>query len=220
MSLKPIPKALTLKEQAYQSIKQAIFSNSFSPGTPLVEEQLSTKLSISRTPIRSALQQLVYENLAVSDATGHIYVTHITEKEVDDVTTMRSNMEPLGISLIEMPVSGERISELYRIHNEQTLLVEREPDNHIRYAELDTYFHNSIARLSNNFILIETIERIGNLMIRVNILSGTLSPHKKKALSEHAAIIEYLEKGQKEFAIVAMREHVRNVGTRILDVFN
>lgn len=216
MNLKPIKKMQTLKEQAYFAIKQAIFLNTFEPGTPLIEEQLSTKLSISRTPIRSALQQLVYENLAFSDDTGHIYVSHITEKDVDDVTIMRTTIEPLGISLIEMPVSKENIEHLYSIHKEQNLLVQKEPDNNFRYAELDMDFHNSIAHLSNNSILIETIERIGNLMIRINILSGTLNPHKKNALAEHEAIIQYLENGQKEFAIVAMREHVKNVGSRIL----
>lgn len=216
MSLQPIRKTQTLKEQAYDAIKQAIFSNTFEPGTPLIEEQLSTKLSISRTPIRSALQQLVYENLAVSDTTGHIYVSHITQKDVDDVTIMRTNMEPLGITLIEMPIAKAQIEYLNQIHNEQCELVSKEPENNIRYAQLDTNFHNSIARLSNNAILIDTIERIGNLMIRINILSGTLSPHKKQALSEHESIIQYLEHGQKEFAIVAMREHVKNVGSRIL----
>lgn len=216
MNLKPIKKMQTLKEQAYEAIKQAIFLNTFEPGTPLIEEQLSTRLSISRTPIRSALQQLVYENLAFSDATGHIYVSHITEKDVDDITIMRTNIEPLGISLIEMPISKENIEHLYSIHKEQTLIVQNEPNNNFRYAELDINFHNAIASLSNNSILIETIERIGNLMIRINILSGTLNPNKKNALSEHEAIIKFLENSQKEFAIVAMREHVKNVGSRIL----
>lgn len=216
MSLKPIKKTQTLKEQAYDAMKQAIFSNSFEPGTPLIEEQLSTKLSISRTPIRSALQQLVYENLAVSDTTGHIYVSHITPKDVEDVTVMRTNIEPLAISLIEMPINLEHINMLYELHKEQSLLVEQCPDDNIRYAEMDTNFHNSIARLSNNSLLIETIERIGNLMIRINILSGTLSPHKQNALDEHLSIIRFLENGQKEFAIVAMREHVKNVSSRIL----
>lgn len=216
MSLQPIKKTQTLKEQAYNAIKQAIFLNNFEPGTPLVEEQLSTKLSISRTPIRSALQQLVYENLAVADSTGHIYVSHVTEKDVDDVTIVRTNIEPLSISLIKMPIKKEAIEQLYHIHKEQTLLVENDPDNNIRYAELDIKFHNFIAQLSDNSILTESIERIGNLMIRINILSGTLNPHKKNALAEHKAIIHYLEMNQKEFAIVAMREHVKNVGSRII----
>ena len=60
MDIKPIKKNLPLKDQAYQAIKQAIYSNTLVPGTPLTEEQLSSTLSISRTPIRSALQQLVY----------------------------------------------------------------------------------------------------------------------------------------------------------------
>ena len=72
MALTPIKKNSTLKEQAYEQIRQAINTNALKPGTFLTEEQLSSMLSISRTPIRSALQQLVYEKLLSQDATGHM----------------------------------------------------------------------------------------------------------------------------------------------------
>ena len=70
MELKPIRKNITLKDQAYEQIRQAINTNTLKPGTALTEEQLSSMLSISRTPIRSALQQLVYEKLLSQDGTG------------------------------------------------------------------------------------------------------------------------------------------------------
>lgn len=60
----------------------------------------------------------------------------------------------------------------------------------------------------------------GPVMVRINILSGTLPPHKEMAMKEHADIIRYLAAGQKEFAILAMREHVKMVASRILVSMN
>lgn len=93
MELKPIRKNITLKDQAYEQIRQAINTNTLKPGTALTEEQLSSMLSISRTPIRSALQQLVYEKLLSQDATGHIYVSTITEKSVQDTSKVRTVLD-------------------------------------------------------------------------------------------------------------------------------
>jgi DNA-binding transcriptional MocR family regulator len=61
---KKIVKPVTLSEQAYAIIKDEIITNQIKPGDLLTEEQLSERLSISRTPIRSALKQLVMEHLA------------------------------------------------------------------------------------------------------------------------------------------------------------
>ncbi|WP_342759151.1 GntR family transcriptional regulator [Kineothrix sedimenti] len=216
MKLQPIQKTLTLKEQAYNSIKEAILLNKLEPGTPLTEEQLSATLSISRTPIRSALQQLVYEKLAACDVTGHIYVSTITQKDVDDITVMRSNLEPLGIELISFPVAAEKLHKIKEIQKAQRELVEKHSEDNYQYALLDTMFHNEIAHLCDNSILVETIENLGPIMIRINILSGTLPPYKENAIEEHASIIRFLENNQKDFAVLAMREHVKKVGERII----
>lgn len=216
MSLEPIKKSVTLKEQAYTSIKQAIYSNQLKPGSPLTEEQLSTTLSISRTPIRSALQQLVFEKLATADSTGHIYVSKISEKDVHDITILRLNLEPLAMDLVEFPIPSENIQHLKDLTEQQNNLFKDGSDNNIRFAELDCDFHSYLAQICDNSLLIETVQKINAMMIRILVLSGTLDSYKKKAVEEHKLIIQYLEQGQKEFAKVALQEHIKNVGNRML----
>lgn len=162
MALKPIKKTVTLTEQAYTSIKEAILLNQLNPGTPLTEEQLSSLLSISRTPIRTALQQLVYEKLAVADTTGHIFVSTITEKDVDDVTVMRTHLEPLCIELAEFPIAQEKLARLEEIQRQQEELLKEQPEDNYHYATLDTEFHIAIAHLCDNTLLRETIENLGS----------------------------------------------------------
>ena len=119
MELKPLRKNITLKDQAYEQIRQAINTNTLKPGTALTEEQLSSMLSISRTPIRSALQQLVYEKLLSQDATGHIYVSTITEKSVQDTSKVRTVLECMAIDSASFPLSETKLQELERIDREQ-----------------------------------------------------------------------------------------------------
>lgn len=216
MELTPIKKNLTLKEQAYEQIRQAINTNALKPGTFLTEEQLSNMLSISRTPIRSALQQLVYEKLLSQDATGHIYVSKITEKSVTDTSKVRIALECMAIDCANFPLPAEKIAHIDEIYHAQVDLVKNHPEDNLGFAELDKLFHCAIAECCDNSSLIEFIQSINNVMVRLNVLSGTLSNNRLDALEEHAQIIRYLKSSQKEFAKLALGEHLKEVEKRML----
>ncbi len=215
MELKPIEKTVTLKDKAYEAIKNAIYSNELKPGTALAEEQLSHMLSISRTPIRTALQQLVFEKLATKDSTGHIFVSSISKKAVQDMSVMRTALEPLSVEIAKFPIDEKVIERLKEIDKAQEKACK--PFDINGYAELDCEFHCELASISGNSLLIETIRNINTTMIRYNILSGTLGTHTAVALEEHALIIKFLEEGNREFARTAVSEHVRNVSSRIIE---
>lgn len=216
MTLKPIQKTVTLKDQAYESIKQAIYSNTLLPGTPLTEEQLSSMLSISRTPIRSALQQLVFEKLATTDSTGHIFVSSVTHKDVEDITIMRMTLEPMALDMTSFPIFEGDLEVLESYYIQQYELFNSSPDDNVIYQELDTKFHAALSALCGNKYLYETIQNINNVMERINILSGTLHENKRTALQEHKAILDFIKNNQKEFAKVALTEHIKNVCSRML----
>ncbi|MCI8398487.1 MAG: GntR family transcriptional regulator [Oscillibacter sp.] len=48
----------SLRDVAYEAMKEAILSGDIAPGEKLTETDLSNQLSISRGPIREALRQL------------------------------------------------------------------------------------------------------------------------------------------------------------------
>ncbi|MGN1023164.1 MAG: GntR family transcriptional regulator [Lachnospiraceae bacterium] len=216
MELKTIPKRETLKDDAYQAIKKAIYDNTLPPGTPLVEEQLSRQLGISRTPIRAALQQLVFDKLAVQDNTRHLHVSTLTDKDVHDMTVIRGALEPLALEEAAFPIASEKIAELEALLIDQRMALEGEKSDLIRYAELDREFHTALAACGDNDLLIETIRNVNSVMVRYNVLSGTLGSHVQEALEEHAQILEFLKKGEKDFAVVSLRNHIKKVSGRIM----
>ena len=99
----------TLADKAYEIIKEAIIANELKPGQILTEEGLAEKLQISRTPIKSALLRLVYEEIAEYNGNKSVVVSDITEKSIEDITIVRKSLEPLAVSLLENKITKNEI---------------------------------------------------------------------------------------------------------------
>ena len=107
--LKIAKKGLTLSEQAYEIIKDAIIKNQFKSGQILAEQPLAEKLNISRTPIKSALNRLVYENIAEVNESNNIVVSNITEDEVREITDIRKLLECFSVRLLENKMTKSKL---------------------------------------------------------------------------------------------------------------
>jgi DNA-binding GntR family transcriptional regulator len=61
----PMPKSVSLVQQAYILIEEMIIKLALAPGEVVSENSLTQRLSIGRTPVREALQQLEREGLVL-----------------------------------------------------------------------------------------------------------------------------------------------------------
>jgi DNA-binding GntR family transcriptional regulator len=71
----------TLKEQAYETIKEAILSMQLEPGYPLVEEELAHQLGVSKTPVRDALNDLERDGLVTKILFKGTYVSETSARD-------------------------------------------------------------------------------------------------------------------------------------------
>ncbi len=203
----------TLEQTAYREIKNEIFTLEFAPGSMLTEKQLSEKLEISRTPIRAALTRLLYEKIVSEDATGHIYVAKTTVKEVQDITAVRLALEPLaldGPGLTDDIIKS--ISSIYKAQKEVDLDA---PEGLITFSKLDCDFHCVLAEISDNEVLKTDIKSLNSAMVRCNVLSGTLQFNVPEAIKEHHEILSYLKAGRRDFAKLALTDHINYVNRRM-----
>ena len=207
-------KTSTLENEAYEKLRDEIFTGVYKPGTMLKEKQISDHLNISRTPVRTALQRLLFEKIVSEDATGHTFVARPTRKEVNEITEMRLALEPM---IFNPPVTDkpEIAKKLEDILTEQK---EADPyDKHglITFSKLDCEFHCERATFSDNDLLIENIKSLNTMMMRCNILSGTLAFNIPEALNEHKEIISYIKKQKYDFARLALSKHIKKVNDRM-----
>lgn len=204
----------TLADRAYEIIKEAIIANELKPGQVLTEEGLAEKLQISRTPIKSALLRLVYEEIAEYNGSKNVVVSDITEKSIEDITVVRKSLEPLAILLLENKIAKSEIEELKETQIEQSYTVDKR--NSKEFIDLDYKFHTKIAELTGNTFLSDMVRKANLITKRFLILSGTLQQHSRVASEEHEKIIYYLEKGDFNLASKAMEEHLDKVNKRML----
>ena len=74
-----------LKNVAYDYLLDAITSYEMKPGQAIVEQDVSDKLGISRTPIREALKQLESEGLVRHFPSRGTFVTNLTVQDVESL---------------------------------------------------------------------------------------------------------------------------------------
>lgn len=86
-------------KQAYELIKQKILMLEYAPGQPLRELELSEQLSMSRTPIRAAIERLVADCFVDETAGKRTVVSGVSVDSFVELYEIREAMETLCVSL-------------------------------------------------------------------------------------------------------------------------
>ena len=90
----PNQRGISLRDIAYQAIKDSILLGRLGTQVPLAEEKLAKVLAISRTPVREALALLEHEGLLESVPYRGIFVKEITVHEFIEMFDTVELIEP------------------------------------------------------------------------------------------------------------------------------
>jgi DNA-binding GntR family transcriptional regulator len=105
----------TLMSQALQEIREAIRKGKLKPGDRLVETQLAEEMYISRFPIREALRYLEKEGLVETKPFKGTYVAKLTERDMEELYSLRSAIEEFAIRILIKHINAEKIKKLESI---------------------------------------------------------------------------------------------------------
>jgi len=216
LNLQKIKQNTTLSDKAYQMIRNAIIFNSIKSGDVLLEEKLSEELSISRTPIRTALHRLVDEGLAETQGKS-IVVSALTESDLKNISYIRLNLELMVIEKLQDKVTDSLIENLTETLERQKSLSMDSPENFAEYVRQDYIFHTTLAQATDNSFLLDLVARINTHSNRCLLLSTSLAYSSVLAMEEHRQIIEAL--GRRDFILAhaVMQYHLAHVEERFLN---
>ena len=96
----------------YGNLRIAILSGKIVPGTRLVESTLASEMGVSRTPIREALHKLDLENLVYSIPKVGYIVIDISERDFDDLLSVRAAIEQIAARWAIERITPEEIGRL------------------------------------------------------------------------------------------------------------
>jgi DNA-binding GntR family transcriptional regulator len=184
----PSPARTLLKDRAYAELKELIQTGVFAPNAFLSERQLVKRLGMSKTPIRSALENLESQGLVIVSPQQGIVVKELSAHEIADLFDMRSAIEPFIASrLSERSLAAEAIAQIEENLHLQNLAAQS--GDAIAATRLDVAFHRLLAELLDNREAISWLSRcfdkLHRSILRVNRLSVGRLP---RSYDDHASI--------------------------------
>jgi DNA-binding GntR family transcriptional regulator len=198
------PNGLSLREKAYEIIKNQIITCQLSPGTVLNERELVAGIGVSRTPIREALNRLEKEHLVIITPQKGASVGAITPKVINDIYQLREVLEPHVISVVTPAFPR---AELLRFQASFSGLSVEDYD---LLAKIDREFHYAVMYAFGNDYLNHFIDNMYAQNERIRFLSLRLPQRLSESVAEHLAIIDAMLTRDPQKAATAMRSHLAN----------
>jgi len=205
--LKTLEAPPSLKDMAFQEIKDAILANRLQPGSIYADKGLSEELGISKTPVREALFDLTARGFFNFSHRKGFQLKMLSEEDTRNLFDCRSIIELAVIRRITPTLSDEAIQTLEIIRGQEEEIAQSA--DRIKFVKIDRELHLYLSSLTNNPYLISSLENLRDLIdwTGYKVLSRPERP--VEAMREHKNIIDMLTIRDAEGAAGKMEEHIR-----------
>ena len=147
--------AVKKTDQAYEKLKDRIFSGFYLPREHLVESRLCKDLNVNRMIVRDILKGLAIEGLVVMEPYKGCTVADISIQQVYETYLVEAVLEGYAGFLATKNMSNYDIKKLETLINESEKL---DPQEVERWEKYNRQIHRSINRASRNTRLINMIK--------------------------------------------------------------
>lgn len=215
----PRGKKNTLRESVYGSLKAMIVTGQLPPGARVTENELATKLGVSRTPVREALNRLEQDGLmtgrprqgyAVKDFDIHMFREAFEIRELLD-----GHATELATAKIT-PAQKERLREMVRECERLAARPDRSSQDMFQELQIGMDIHRTIARISGNEMLCGLLNGIIDKCQHYVWMELLRLDEWHVARDEHHAIVEAICAGDAARAVELTRDHIRGSRNNIL----
>lgn len=225
----PTTSAERLEVSVHKALFDKIRFGEYALGQKLpTEAELCKEYDVSRPVVRAALAKLRYSGLVVSRRGAGSFVNsgvptksdggYTAINSISDISTFfkfRRVIEITSIELATANAGAEGVNKLRSIVTEMKQVLAQGGETKM----LDLKFHKTIAELSDNQYLVETIEMLQPHMIFVGnfVRSLGMTGERKttRMIEEHTAIVDAIASGDSKKAAETINRHLDSSERRI-----
>ena len=209
-------------EQVYQRLRDLIVQGLLAPGSRVVETEVASRLGVSRTPVREALQRLQQEGFVVGAAgaqQARLTVAPLTRADVHELLNIVGELEGLGARWAAGLPNAQRnalAKELKGLNAEFYRTGRATPIDHSGLYEADERLHRKVVEACAGPRLIalhDSVKPQAERYIRMYI--SMLTSDLKASVAEHDAIIDAIGDGEADAAQSAVQTNWRHAAARI-----
>ncbi|KUM36729.1 GntR family transcriptional regulator [Arthrobacter sp. EPSL27] len=203
-SLAGVHKRPLLRDNVFESIRNAIVDGTFEPGERLKDSELEAWLGVSRTPIREALLRLERAGLVIALPGKSTIVAPFDLASTLSTQQVVAGLHELAARLA-VPVLAEPHVAAMEEANARFGRALQESDVDAALAA-DDEFHAVLVAASGNPVLQELLEQTTPVLRRVERMRFA-SFAARESVAQHAEIIRLARLGDAEGAARACRDN-------------
>jgi GntR family transcriptional regulator of vanillate catabolism len=203
--------------RATLGLRDMLLRGALRPGQRIAEIPLSTKLGVSRTPLRLAFEKLEHEGLVKALPHSGFAASEFSISDIWDGIETRGILEGAAARLAAERLNNPaQLEPLRKINRAMLEILTVDYESFARYLDLNAAFHGAILDLANNQILRRAIELIFKFPFAApssRVLLPKTLPGSKEirpiADDQHRALIDAIEHREGARAESLGREHAR-----------
>jgi len=189
-------------------LREGILDGTFPPRTQLSEVALSQQLSVSRGPIREAMQRLLQEGLLRGERNRGVFVVDLGASDVRDIYLARSAVERRAAAIVAADGTDDDFTTLQSMVDQLTAAAD---STWVELTQLDLQFHQTLVAAAGS----PRLDRMfRTLMAESQLCIVRLEPFypgREEVVREHQAILDAIVAGEPDLAHAAMVAHVAGV---------
>lgn len=193
-------------ERAYRTIRKLLVEFSLRPGERINEVQLSRTLSLSRTPIREALNRLASDGFVEFSPNRGFHVRALSTDGLLDLYELRSIVECAAFRLACERAAEDELEafgDFWR--SVRADYQERQPDE---ILALDEEFHLRIAQLSGNLEISRQLMAINARIRFIRRIQIEHVSHDQAQVLMHDEILDAAMKRDPQAGEQALKNHI------------
>jgi GntR family transcriptional regulator of gluconate operon len=211
-TLKPLraPGEPSLGQKAATMLRRAIISGEFPSGMRLIEDDLASRLGVSRGPVRDALRQLAVEGLVEIERRGAF--VRLGQHDIWELYSLRTVLEGFAIELAAQSFTEQDVAEVQGILDRMgdAAREQRMED----FVTLDMAFHSAFFERVGHRRLLLSWQALSHSIGAMLAVTSTANPRVDSILDEHQHILDGIKAHDAATAQQWLRVHLadaRNV---------
>lgn len=205
-NLVEVPSA-TLKNYLFNELRAAILSGKWKPGERLNESKLARQYNVSRIPVREALLQLQEQGLVMNHPRRGMFVTTLSEEEVQKINSLRVVLESEALKLCRSRLTREIDAQLSRLVEE---MEHWQDGSQIEAAHLDMKFHRTVWAHSGNDYIGRALDSLVLVLFAHRAVVNTSQERLLWHLKHHRQLLDVIQGISSKTAEEAMIAHLRD----------
>ena len=196
---------ITHAEAVRSALEREIFTGELAPGSAIDEEAIAERFSVSRTPVREAIMQLIEAGLIEKTSRQRASVAKLDVHRLLQTFEALAELEGTCARIAARRMTAAEKSALEENHKAAAVALAAGDDD--EYFHIGRRFHALIIRGTHNSVLIDLTHRLVLPLVPYRRFQLGRDGRKNANQADHEAILKTILEGNSEAAYDLLRRH-------------